>query len=70
MKESSRMTELVEKLRQAKILRKAMNATVMIKAKEDNKSESPQKSTNTLDSNRKRSISSGLVNGDVKNQPK
>jgi hypothetical protein len=70
MKESSRMTELVEKLRQAKILRKAMNATVIIKAKEDKKSESPQKSTNTLDSNRKRSISSGLVNGDVKNQPK
>jgi len=70
MKESSRMTELVEKLRQAKILRKAMNATVIIKAKEDNKSESPQKSTNTLDSNRKRSISSGLVNTDVKNQPK
>jgi len=70
MKESSRMTELVEKLRQAKILRKAMNATVIIKAKEDNKSESPQKSSNTLDSNRKRSISSGLVNGDIKNQPK
>ncbi len=41
MKENQRMTELVEKLKQAKILRKAMNATVIVRAK-DAKSESPQ----------------------------
>jgi hypothetical protein len=46
------MSELVEKLRQAKILRKAMNATVMVNAKDKNPEESA----------RKRSISSGVVN--------
>jgi hypothetical protein len=40
LKENQRMTELVEKLKQAKILRKAMNATVIVRAK-DAKSESP-----------------------------
>ncbi len=32
LKESQKMTELVEKLKQAKLLRKAMNATVIVKA--------------------------------------
>jgi hypothetical protein len=35
------MAELVEKLKQAKIMRKAMNATVIVRAK-DAKNESPQ----------------------------
>ena len=41
LKENQRMAELVEKLKQAKIMRKAMNATVIVRAK-DAKNESPQ----------------------------